>query len=92
MTVHEPAGIETLDLEPAHIHSWNEKEYVRIGVVPEDASLPNGTISLLLVQFDKDRIQCKACQAMLTAAEIDLVVAGLQEARRRMAALNEEAT
>ncbi len=81
-------GIETLDLAIQRIHSWNEKEYLRIGVLPEDARGPNGVISLLIVQFSIDKQStCTALQACLSTDEIDQVIAGLQEAKKRKEAL-----
>jgi hypothetical protein len=38
----EPRGIETLDLQTRYVHSWNKVEYVRIGVVREDAKGEDG--------------------------------------------------
>ena len=79
----EPNDLETLNMCTAHIHTWNSVEYVRIAVLPEDASGPNGTISFVLVQFHKNG-ECKDAQAMLTKQEIDVVIKGLQDAKERM--------
>ena len=79
----EPDTIETLDLETAYFHPYNAVEYVRIGVIQEEAIGEKGVISLMLVQFSGDW-KCKDLQASLTEIEIDLVIAGLQEAKRRM--------
>lgn len=77
-------GIETLDLALSHLHYWNGQEYLRIGVLEEDAGGPDGTISFCIVQFDKTG-KLNDAQAMLTESEIDQVIAGLQEAKQRMA-------
>jgi len=79
----EPDDLETLNMCTAHIHPWNSVEYVRIGVLPKDASGPNGTISFVLVQFNKDG-SCKDAQAMLNKQEIGVVIKGLQDAKERM--------
>ena len=79
----EPDDMETLNMYTAHIHPWNSVEYVRIAVLPKDASGLNGTISLVLVQFHKDG-KCKHAQAMLDKQEIDVVIKGLQDAKERM--------
>ncbi len=84
----EPDSIETLDLQPAYSHEWNEWEYVRIAVLPEDAAGPEGTCSFQLVQFSRAPITCKALQACLTISEIDMVIAGLTRAKTRMEMLN----
>lgn len=76
--IHEPEGIETLDMQPAHCHSWNEKEYVRVGV-PE----PGDLISLVIAHFGVDW-KPHVLQALLTAAEADELIAALQEAKRRL--------
>ena len=83
----EPDSIETLDLEPAFRHRWNSKEYLRIAVIPEDASGEQGTLSLQVIHFD-NKYKVTAAQACLTLAEIDLVINGLLEAKKRMQALN----
>lgn len=81
----EPGDVESLDLATIHVHSWNEIEYVRIGIIPEDAAGPDGTISFAMVQFPEGyKGGCKSLQANLTRAEIDIVIEGLQEARKRM--------
>ena len=81
----EPDDMETLNLATINNHSWNGIEYIRIGVVPEDAAGPDGTVSFQLVHFSTD-YKCTALQANLTKAEIDIVIAGLQAARERMEA------
>jgi hypothetical protein len=58
-------------------------EYVRIGVVREDAKGEDGTISFCLVQFGNDG-ECRNLQACLSAEEIEMVVSGLQEAKKRL--------
>ena len=83
---HEPASNETLNLEPGYRHGWNNKEYVRIGVISKDARGPNGTISFQLVQYNTDW-KCEILQACLTASDIDLVIQGLQDAKTRMQAV-----
>lgn len=89
VNLKEPGDIETLNLATLDCHSWNDIEYVRIGVLEEDARGPNGTVSFQLVQFDRDHIAgAKSLQANLTLAEIDIVIEGLQEAKRRMEAIN----
>lgn len=81
----EPGDIESLNLATIHIHSWNEIEYVRIGIIPKDAAGPDGTVSFQLVQFPEGyKGDTKSLQANLTRAEIDIVIEGLQEARKRM--------
>lgn len=90
MTVeHTPEGLELLDFEPTTIHSYNEKEYVRIGVVPEDAVGEDGTLSLVIVHFAK-RGGCSACQACLTKYEAQLLMDGLRRAVKRMKKLDED--
>jgi len=79
----EPGDLESLNMATAHIHSWNREEYVRIGIIPEDADGPNGTVSFQLVQFNKQS-RCKSLQANLSRQEIDVVIKGLQEAKERM--------
>lgn len=82
------AGIEILDLELSHIHSWMRREHIRIGVLEEDAGGPDGTISLVIAQFYKPGGEYKmleVLQANLTESEIDQVIVGLQEAKRQMA-------
>ena len=87
----EPETIETLDLETVSVHDWNRIEYVRLGVLPEDAAGPNGTVSFQLVQFGKEyRDRVKSLQANLTYDEIDIVIDGLQKAKKRMEALRGE--
>lgn len=83
VNLSEPGDIETLNMCTAHIHTWNSVEYVRIAVLPKDASGPNGTISFVLVQFHKDG-KCKHAQANLNKQEIDVVIEGLQDAKERM--------
>ena len=79
--IHEPSGIETLDMQPAYCHSWNEKEYVRVGV-PE----PGDLISLVIVHFAPGPDwQPTGLQVVLTADEADELIAALQEAKRRIA-------
>ena len=51
---HGPEGCETLDLETSFRHAYNSVEYVRIGVLPEDAIGEQGTISFQLVHFSVD--------------------------------------
>jgi hypothetical protein len=82
----EPDSRETLDLEPAFCHEWNDKEYLRIAVLPEDARGPEGTLSLQVVHFNK-KYEVTAAQACLTLEEIDLVISALLEAKKRMQAL-----
>ena len=81
MTVNrtEPDSIETLDLEPSFCHGWNSKEYIRIGIIPDE----NNTASLVSVHFDKNW-RVLATQICLTLDEIDLVISGLVEAKKRM--------
>jgi hypothetical protein len=65
-----------------------DREYVRIGVLEEDAGGPDGTVSLVIAQFYKPGAEYKmleVVQANLTESEIDQVIAGLQEAKRQMA-------
>ena len=76
-------GIETLDLNYSQIHDWNEKEHLRIGVVPEKAKLTDGTISFVISHFDKEG-NCKSLQACLKEDEIDMIIAGLQKAKKRL--------
>lgn len=52
----------------------------------EDASGPNGTVSFQLVQFLGESGGAKSLQANLSAAEIDIVIDGLQKAKERMKA------
>ena len=81
----EPDDMETLNLATLNIHSWNEIEYVRIGVIPQDAAGPDGTVSFQLVQFGENfKGGCKALQANLTRVKIDIVIDGLIKARERM--------
>ncbi len=81
----EPDDIESLNLATVHVHLWNKIEYVRIGIIPDDAAGPDGTVSFQLVQFPEGYKEgCTALQANLTRAEIDIVIEGLQEARKRM--------
>jgi hypothetical protein len=82
----EPQDLESLDLETAYRHDHNSVEYVRIAVLPEEGGGPQGVCSFVLVQFGKDWM-CKVLQACLLTSEIDMVIAGLQEAKRRMEAL-----
>ncbi|KKM88336.1 hypothetical protein LCGC14_1259800 [marine sediment metagenome] len=86
----EPESIETLDLETINVHDWNRIEYVRLGVLPEDAAGPNGTVSFQLVQFPKIKHGVKSLQANLTYDEIDIVIDGLQKAKERMDALRDD--
>ncbi len=86
----EPDDVETLNLEPEFCHDSNAKEYLRIAVLPEDAIGADGTCSVQIVQFDKDW-GCHALQACLSMAEIDIAIGALQEAGRRMEALNKGA-
>ena len=88
----EPESIETLDLETINVHDWNRIEYVRLGVIPEDAAGPNGTVSFQLVQFRKRKNpRCAlSMQANLTYDEIDIVIDGLQKAKERMDALRDD--
>lgn len=79
----EPNDLETLNMYTAYIHPRNSVEYVRIAVLPKDASGPNGTISFVLVQFNKGG-KCKVAQANLNKQEIDVVIKGLQDAKERM--------
>lgn len=79
----EPSDIETLNLATINVHEWNEIEYVRIGCLAQDMTGPDGTVSFQLVQFGPKYI-VKALQANLTYAEIDLVIAGLEEAKKKM--------
>ena len=81
--VGETSDIEVLDLQTALIHDWNSVEYVRIGVLEEDASGEDGSISFCLVQFDADW-HCEVLQAILLEGEIDIVIEGLKEAKRRL--------
>lgn len=76
--IHEAGGIETLDLQPAYSHFWNDKEYVRIGV-PED----DDVVSFVLVHCHKTG-GLAALQAVLSVEEVDAVMEGLQEAKRRI--------
>jgi hypothetical protein len=79
-------SVETLNLEPAFCHEYNSKEYLRIAVLPEDAKGEDGTLSLQIIHFDKDwKVNC--AQACLLISEIDLVINGLLEAKKRMQAL-----
>lgn len=75
--------IETLDLKYSNIHDWNEKEYLRIGVVPEEAKLKDGTISLVITHFGKQGY-CMSLQACLKQDEIDMIIDGLQKAKKRL--------
>lgn len=79
----EPDDIETLNLATKYIHGYNATEYVRIGVLEENASGSDGTVSFVLVQFDM-KMRCKTLQANLSLGEIDIVIGGLQEAKKRM--------
>lgn len=45
-TIHEPTGIETLDMQVANTEK--EKTYVRVAVLNDD-----GLISLMVVDFDE---------------------------------------
>ena len=83
----EPDDMETLNMCTAFTHDWNTIEYVRVGVLEQDATGDDGTISFQLVQFNKDS-KCKVLQTNLSVAEIDVVIEGLDEAKKRMAALN----
>ena len=67
----------------SYIHDWNEKENLRIGVVPEEAVSENGTISFIITHFDKGGNR-KSLQACLSEDEIDMVVQGLQKAKERL--------
>lgn len=84
---HYPEGIETLDLETAFRHDWNEVEYIRIGVVPEEAVGETGAISFQLVQFSKEWA-CNVLQAVLLESEIDMVIEGLGKAKARLRELS----
>lgn len=80
----EPSDIETLNLATINVHEWNEIEYVRIGCLAQDMTGPDGTVSFQLVQFRAEDMHCKALQANLTYAEIDIVIDALGEAKKRM--------
>lgn len=84
----EPGDIETLNLEPSFCHDSNHKEFVRIGVLPEDAGKEDGTVSFQLVSYSTEWL-CRVVQANLLEDEIDLVVNGLLEAKKRMQAFKE---
>ena len=79
----EPDTIEILDLETAYRHAHNAVEYVRIGVISEEATGEQGVISLQVVHFSGD-YKCTPTQACLLEGEIDLVIEGLQQANLRM--------
>jgi len=79
----EPGDIETLNIKTKFVHNFNEDEAVFIGVVPESTSKPDGTISLILVQHNKNYIPT-SLQACLTLEEASLVIDGLTLARLRM--------
>lgn len=83
----EPSDIETLNLATIRVHDWNDIEYVRIGCLAQDMSGPDGTVSFQLVQFSKKKYTVKSLQANLTYDEIDVVIAGLEEAKKRMETL-----
>lgn len=83
INLSEPSDIETLNLATIHKHVWNDMEYVRIGCLAQDMTGPDGTVSLQLVQYGR-KYTVKALQANLTYAEIDVVIDGLEEAKKRM--------
>lgn len=72
----EPTGIETLDLQLAHTHDGNRVEYVRIANIDD-------TVSMMIIQFAYN-LSIRDAQAVLTADEIDMVIEGLVEAKRRL--------
>lgn len=82
--IHEASGIETLDLQPAYCHHWNEKEYVRVGV-PE----PGDLVSLVLAHFCVDG-KAKVLQAVLSVEEVDEVIRGLEIAMHRARRMRDE--
>lgn len=75
-TIHEPAGIETLDMQVANTEK--EKTYVRVAVLNDD-----GLISLMVVDFD-EQWQPGLRRALLTPEEADEVMSGLLDAKRRL--------
>ena len=86
-TIDYAEGIEVLHMRMRVHHDWNDKEYVSIGGIEGDARGENGTISLELVHFPSDG-SCKVLQACLVIEEIDMILHGLAEAKRRLMALN----
>ena len=84
----EPDDAETLNMRTAFEHDWNDIEYVRIGVLEKDATGTDGTVSFQLVQFGND-YKCKSLQANLSKKEIDVVIEGLMEAKKRMDKYND---
>lgn len=77
----EQSDIETLHLQVAWYKTRNEREYVSIGVVEEDAMGADGTISLQIVHLSKGEGICKMLQVNLLDKEIDMVIDGLQRAK-----------
>lgn len=75
--IYEPATCETLDLQLAYTHGHNQEEYVRIGVPDE------GFISLVIIHFDA-HWRVDTLQSVLSIAEADAVIEGLQKAKRRL--------
>jgi len=88
-TINGAEGIETLNLKTMWLHDWNEKEYIRIAIIEEDAKGVDGTISFVLVHF-ANHGKCSALQACLTKEEIDLTIEGLKSAKDKLELINKE--
>ena len=81
----EPGDIETLDLQVQRPGELSMVEYIRIAVIEEDVRA-SGVASLVMSQFRRAPPEMRYCQSHITAAEIDEIIAALQEAKRRMGA------
>lgn len=86
-TIDYAEGTEIMHMQTKVRHDHNDKEYVSMGVIAEDARGENGTISFELVHFTRTG-RCKVLQVCLVVEEIDRVLHGLAEAKRRLVALN----
>jgi hypothetical protein len=82
----ELADNETLRIQLAVPHDESRSEELNIGWNTDDAK-DAGVISLLIIHYLPQLPYCVATQACLTAEEIDLVIHGLQEAKKKLKTL-----
>ena len=81
----EPDDVETLDMILDFSHHFSQEEIIRIAVLPEEAD----TASFVLAHFNRKHevIYIQVCPNI---AEIDIIIAALEEAKRRMIAYSKQ--
>lgn len=81
----EPVNIDLVYMETVNKHSWNQSEYVRIGIWPTHKSCPPGTVMLRLSQFQNESPhKLLIVETNLTREEVDVIIAGLEKAKKAM--------